>query len=47
MATVKYPRVYVSAKLHARVARAAKKEGATMKVMGDEVVKAGLKVLGY
>lgn len=45
--TVKYPRLYVSAATHARVAKTAKKLGKGMKDIGDKIAKAGLKSLGY
>ena len=44
---MKYPRVYVSERTHARVAKTAKKQGKTMKQLGDKIVIAGLKALGY
>ena len=44
---MKYPRVVVSEKVHARVARVAKKQKTTMKAISDKVIIAGLKVLGY
>jgi hypothetical protein len=42
-----YPRVYVKIKTKARFARAAKKEGTTQEKLGDKVVLAGLRALGY
>ncbi len=44
---MEYPRVYISVKVHARVKRAAKKEGVPMKKIGDKIVIAGLRALGY
>lgn len=38
-----YPRVYVSASTHKRVAALAKKEGKSMKEIGNRLVLAGLK----
>lgn len=45
--TAKYPRVYVSPATHKRVLVAAKKQGKHMKDIGDAIIKAGLKALGY
>ena len=47
MEDVAYPRVYVSGIVHRKVKRAAKKEGVSMLKLGDKVVRAGLKALGY
>lgn len=44
---MKYPRITVSEKVHARVARVAKKQKTTIKDLGDKIVLAGLKALGY
>lgn len=44
---VKYPRVICSAATHARVQKAAKKLGKDMSKIGDNIVRAGLKALGY
>lgn len=44
---MKYPRIYVSEKVHAKVLRAAKKQKKSMKDMGDEIVLAGLRALGF
>lgn len=43
---MKYPRVVVSERVHARVLKAAKKQKKTMKSLGDKIVLAGLKALG-
>lgn len=40
----KYPRIIVSGTTHAKVMKAAKKAG---RAVGNEVVLAGLKALGY
>ena len=40
-----YPRVVVSEATHKRVKKAAKKNGKTMKALGDKIVRAGLKAL--
>ena len=42
-----YPRVYVSLKTHNRVKRVAKKLNTDMIKVGNKIVLAGLKVLGY
>lgn len=44
---IKYPRVCVSARTHARVKRAAKKLDKDMKDIGNAIVIEGLKALGY
>ena len=46
-APVKFPRVYVSAATHVRVQKVAKKLGKDMKEIGNNIVIAGLKALGY
>jgi hypothetical protein len=42
-----YPRLYVSDKTHARVARIAKKQKTTIKAISDKIVIAGIRILGY
>jgi len=42
-----YPRVYVSQKTHDRVKKIAKKNGTSMSKLGNKIVLAGLKALGY
>lgn len=42
-----YPRAYITEAQHKRIAKAAKKKKATLKKVSEEVVRAGLKVLGY
>lgn len=44
---MKYPRAYITEAQVKRIAKAAKKKKATLKKIGQEVVAAGLKVLGY
>ena len=45
--SIKYPRLYISAKTHKRVHKASKKEKETMKKFGEKVAIAGLRALGY
>lgn len=42
-----YPRVYVSSPTLNKIRRVAKKLNVPMKAIGDKVVRAGLKALGY
>lgn len=44
---MKYPRVNISERVHARVLRASKKQGKPMNKLGDKIVTAGLKALGW
>lgn len=42
-----YPRAYITEAQAKRIARVAKKKKTTLKKIGQEVVTAGLKALGY
>lgn len=42
-----YPRIYVSQPVHNKVKKVSKKLNVTMKSIGDKIVRAGLKSLGY
>lgn len=44
---VKYPRVIVSGRTHAKITSIAKKEKRSMRSVSNEVIIAGLKALGY
>lgn len=44
---IKYPRVYISAAVHARVQKIAKRLNKDMKDLGNKIVLAGLKALRY